>query len=56
MYMVEAPCSVVLTPQPEVGLLQVDYQWIGDVDGDMSESLRLTLLDCLLEGTGIAAV
>lgn len=51
MYMAGAPCSVMLTPQPEAGLLQVDYQWVGDgeVGSDMSEFLRLALIDCLLE-------
>lgn len=57
MYMAGAPCSVILTPQPEAGWLQVDYQWVGDSEtgGDMNEFLRLALIDCLLEATGVAA-
>ena len=56
MYMTGAPCSVMLTPQPEAGLFQVDYQWIGDDEagGDMSEFLRLALIDCLLENADVA--
>lgn len=58
MYMAAAPCSVTLTSQPEAGLLQVEYQWVGDVQegSDMSEFLRLALIDCLLEDAGVAAV
>ena len=56
MYMAGAPCSVTLTSQPEAGWLQVDYQWVGDGEagGDMNEFLRLALIDCLLEATGVA--
>lgn len=53
MYMAGAPSSVILTPQPEAGWLQVDYQWVGDGEagGDMSEFLRLAIIDCLIEAT-----
>lgn len=51
----DSPCSVMLTPQPDAGTIQVAYQWLGDVDGSRSEFLRLALIDCLLEGADVAA-